>query len=59
MGPTDHYLGTNVDKFQTENGSVMWATHSAYYCNTDIVNTKKTPNSDGRGLSQYGGDRCL
>ena len=54
MVPPDRYLGANIEKVQTANGSIMWATYSADYCKTDISNLEKTKNAHGKYLLQYG-----
>ena len=30
--PPDRYLGENIEKVQTQEGKVMWVTHSGDYC---------------------------
>ena len=55
MGPPDRYLGANIEKLQTQDSKVMWATHSRDYCNLVITNMEKTLTYDGKSLLQYGG----
>ena len=50
MGPPDRYLGSNTKKMQTQDGKVMWATHSRDYCKAVIANTEKTLMDDGKRL---------
>ena len=58
MVTTYWYLGNSIEKVQTENGSVMCATHITDYCKVDIANMEKNLNADGRNLSQYVNGRC-
>ena len=57
MGPPERYLGSNIEKVQTQDGKVMWANHSGDYCKSAIVYMEKTLAADEKTLSQYGGSR--
>ena len=57
MRPPYRYLGANIDKVQTGNGSVMWVMCIADYCKAAITNLDKTINVYGKPLSQYGNSR--
>ena len=51
MGLPDRYLGENIDKVQTQDGKVMWATHIGDYCKGKIINMERTLTADGKILS--------
>ena len=36
MGPSDRYLGANIENLQTQYGKVMWAIHRRDYCKVVI-----------------------
>ena len=38
---------------QTQDGKVMWATHSGNYCKAEISNPEKTLTADGKSLLRY------
>ena len=57
MGPPYHYLGSNIEKVQTQEGKDLWATHRGDYCEAVIVNMEKTLTYDGKILSHYGDSR--
>ena len=54
MGTPDCYLGANTKKVKTQNGNVLWETHSRDYCKAEIENLEKTLAADGKSLLQYG-----
>ena len=57
MGPPDRYLGENIYRVQTNDGKVVWETHSEDYYKAAIENLDKTLKADGKSLSQYGNGR--
>ena len=54
MGPSDHSLGSNIDKVQTQDGKDMWATHRGDYCEAVIANMEKTLTDDGKSYRIMG-----
>ena len=53
MGPPDRYLVANIERVQTQEGKVMWVTHSGDYCKSEIANLEKTLAADGKRIPQY------
>ena len=54
MGPPYHYLGSNIDKVQTQEGKDLWATHRGDYCEAVIANMEKTLTDDGKSYRIMG-----
>ena len=54
MGLLDRHLRGNTERVKTQDGKVLWSTHSGYYCKAAIANPEKTLTADGKSLSQYG-----
>ena len=52
MVPPDRYLGANTEKVQTQDGKVMWETHSGDDFKAAIANLENTLTADGKILSQ-------
>ena len=48
------YLGAKINKVQTQDGKVMWETHSGDCCKSEITNLEKTLTDDRKSLLQYG-----
>ena len=54
FGPSDQFLGANVDKVQLKNGKVVCSTNCVDYLMSAIVNLDHSLGVDNTALKNYG-----
>ena len=54
FGPSDQYLGANVDNEQLEDGQVVWSTNCIDYLKITIGNVNNSLGVDNTEFNNYG-----